>query len=1437
MLDQICYLSFERTVKKPMNSKSQPRSIAIADFNRDNKLDIVIANSGKDNIMILFQNINGLFVNETVYSTNSGSNPYSIAVTNLNHDQFTDIVVANYGTNNIGLFFGRENGIFHEQITLSTGNSRPLFVTVNDLNNDNQQDIIVVYYGTNSIGIFFGHGNGTFRNEVFYTTGYDSIPYSLVIADFNHDKYLDIGVTNYGTNEIMILFGYVNGTFINSTRYSTNMNSHPCSISTGDFNNDNFTDIVVANSGTNSIGIFFGYGDGTFKQQWIYTIGTDSFPSYVTTADINQDNQTDIIIIDSENSFIHILPGYGNGTFSNLTTFVNDKQTQSFSSAIADLNNDNQLDLVISNYGTDDILILSGYSKSSSVIQTQYSLGHNSRPTSLLAVDLNNDRFLDIVATKSAANSISILFGYGNGNFAHEITYSTGMNSSPRSISTGDFNNDNRIDLVVANYRSHTIGIYLAFDHGKFSSMISYSTGFQSFPISVAVADFNNDTFLDIVVANVRIDNVAIFLGYGNGSFNDPVSYSTGIGSDPCAIVVADFNKDKRLDIAVANNQNSNVGIFFGDGHGHFQTIVTYSTGFQSHPDSMIAADLNNDNWLDFVIADSTSDYIAILFGNENGTFGGKTMYTDDSFSNPTALTLGDVNYDNKVDIILTNFGTANVAILIGYGNGTFQFDQSYPLPSGAGPRGVTIADFNNNTRWDICIVESGTDSISLLVRYVQASFLNKTVYSIGNSKHPHSVAINDFNNDNQSDITVANSGDDTIGVLIGYGNGSFKSQTSYFIGTHAYPQYVTTADLNQDNSIDIISTDTYDDSISILFGYGNGTFYNTTRFATGTGSKPYWIAVSDFNDDNNLDLVIANQGRDSIGILLASNYIIFQNQGNYSNQFSLRPSSIISYDLNNDTHVDIAATFATNDSIGILFGYGNGTFQQLIVHSVGLNSYPYEVISVDINNDHILDIITANTGSNTIGVLIGYGDGRFASVRTYSTGYNSEPYGAASGDFNNDSNMDIVVANYRNDSIGILFGFGNGSFATVIIYLLDDNSRPQSVAVGDFNQDRIDDIVVANYRQDNICIFINNGDGTFQKQMKYSTGYTSMPTFVIVSDLNNDDLLDVAVSNKNSDSVGIFYGYGNGTFHSIVLHSIGDGASPYCIRSGDFNNDHAIDIAVVSPGINYHVVLYGLGDGRFLLGPYFSTGTKTGPISMAVGDFNHDNKLDITTANFLMNNIGIHISYGNQSFGGVITYSTGFGSDPQSVAVSDFNQDNQSDVVVANYGTSNIGIFLGFGDGSFTTMSTYSMQDNCRPVAVTTADLNQDNQTDIIVVNSESNNIYIFFGYGNGSFYIKTIYSTGFGSRPHGIATGDFNNDDILDIVVVTAGTNKVLLVQGFGNGTFGNETSYALGYNFDPYAVAIGDFNDDDWLDIAVANYGGDYVEILLKICEYYT
>ena len=113
-------------------------------------------------------------------------------------------------------------------------------------------------------------------------------------------------------------------------------------------------------------------------------------------------------------------------------------------------------------------------------------------------------------------------------------------------------NNDNRLDIIVANYQGYNIGIFLGNDNGTFSSVTTYSTGYGSLPTSVAVGDFNNDDRLDIVVANLRTNNVGIFLGYGNGTFSFMIPYETGSQSAPISVAVGDFNKDGRLDLAVA---------------------------------------------------------------------------------------------------------------------------------------------------------------------------------------------------------------------------------------------------------------------------------------------------------------------------------------------------------------------------------------------------------------------------------------------------------------------------------------------------------------------------------------------------------------------------------------------------------------------------------------------------------------------------------------------------------------------------------------------------------------------------------------------------------------------------------------------------------------------------------------------------------------------
>jgi hypothetical protein len=351
-------------------------------------------------------------------------------------------------------------------------------------------------------------------------------------------------------------------------------------------------------------------------------------------------------------------------------------------------------------------------------------------------------------------------------------------------------------------------------------------------------------------------------------------------------------------------------------------------------------------------------------------------------------------------------------------------------------------------------------------------------------------------------------------------------------------------------------------------------------------------------------------------------------------------------------------------------------------------------------------------------------------------------------------------------------------------MYSTGDNSGPRSIAIGDFNKDNCIDIAVANENAKNVGIFFGNGNGTFSLQATYSTGSSSALMSITVADLNNDTILDIAVSN---------WGAGNG--------NIG--------------------------------VLYGLNNGTFLVPKTYSTGFNSQPTSIAICDFNNDGRVDFAVSNSNKNNIGIMLRDKSEPFGVQRTFSTGNGSSPYSVAVTDLNNDDRLDIAVANYKTNNVGIFFGYGNGSFAEQKTYSTGQYSGPVFIAIGDLNQDKHFDIVVANSNADNIGILFGYGNGTFGTAQTYATGKSSEPTSVALADLDKDNQTDIVVTSYGINIVLIFFGLSNGTFSNPTPYNFDYNSNPASVAIGDFNNDTWLDIAVANNGLGYVEVLLQTC----
>lgn len=330
--------------------------------------------------------------------------------------------------------------------------------------------------------------------------------------------------------------------------------------------------------------------------------------------------------------------------------------------------------------------------------------------------------------------------------------------------------------------------------------------------------------------------------------------------------------------------------------------------------------------------------------------------------------------------------------------------------------------------------------------------------------------------------------------------------------------------------------------------------------------------------------------------------------------------------------------------------------------------------------------------------------------------------------------------------------------------------SSPASVAVGDFNRDGKPDLAVANLGNNDVSILLGDGDGTFHPAVNYSLGSGSPePAAVAVGDFNGDGKPDLVVSDAGNGNFSILLGNGNGTFQSPVSYSGGGG---YSLAVGDFNGDGKLDLVFVPGNVN---VLLGNGDGTFQPALQYSAGTT--PFSVAVGDFNRDGNLDLAVANFGSNNVSVLLGRGDGTFEPATNYSTG--SEPASVAVADFNHDGNLDLAVANLGDNNISVLLGNGDGTFRRAENYAAGSAPRWVAV--GDLNGDSKLDLVVANNAVHggtaSVSVLLGKGDGTFQSPVDYAAG--AQPEAVAVGDFDSDGKLDVAVADMGSSSVFVLS----------------------------------------------------------
>jgi hypothetical protein len=671
---------------------------------------------------------------------------------------------------------------------------------------------------------------------------------------------------------------------------------------------------------------------------------------------------------------------------------------------------------------------------------------------------------------------------------------------------------------------------------------------------------------------------------------------------------------------------------------------------------------------------------------------------------------------------------------------------------AGSGPVSPSVGDFNQDGNRDLAVANELSNNVSILLGNGNGTFQPPVNYPVGGSAN--SVAVSYFNGDSIQDLAVGISDSSisptrSVSVLLGNGNGTFRAAMSFPAVGSVSPlfDFITFGDFNNDGRQDVGVPGT------LLLGNGDGTL-RAPLDAPFTGTS---VAVGYFNDDGILDIASVEPRINRIQVYIGTGDGLFRRPPILS-PGALLPAQLATGYFNRDAIADLVVTDVDFGGLNVLLGNGDGTFRMggpsgLLLGSVAVD---------DFDGDGIDDL--ANFALEEVTVALGRGDGSFRPL-SFSTAVSGSSF--AVGEFNNDGRKDLAVTD--SDGVSILLGWGDGTFRGSWNYDLETGPRPinffsrPTVTRGEFNRDGIQDLAVAiPASPGKISVYLGNGDGSFRWLYDFAAPGASS---LAVGEFNGDRIQDLVAA--SSGSVAVFLGNGNGFFQPAGTFGSADG--PFIV--GYLNADGFQDLAVVSQSASRISVFLGNGNGTFQAPMLFDTGApvRSPEIrSVALGDFNSDGSQDLVATNGTARSVSVLLGNGNGTFRAPSIFDTG--GVHVSVAVGDFNSDRLQDLAVTGSfpGTS---MLLGNGNGTFRMPSPIGMINGnaLTGEAIATGDLNSDGIHDLVVGSGRTS---VLIGNGNATFQpaVNLLATTGYS-----LAIGDLNGDGRPDIAVV--GHDEVFL------------------------------------------------------------
>ncbi len=709
------------------------------------------------------------------------------------------------------------SGVCTERVFVGSRITRTLQSTndtaVADFNGDGRLDFANQANTGQTLSVQFGMGNGYFGDPVVIDAF--SSGFALVSADFNNDGHIDLLTSN------KIYIGTGTGSFLAPRLLLLSVNASQFAV--GDFNGDDNIDFAGQVSSSRNVAVFFGDGIGSFSAPVLVDFLTGNINSF-TVADMNGDGASDLVAALTGNH-IGVSLGSPSGSFTPATSVA---------------------------------------------------VGGSGQADRVSAGDVDGDGDLDVVTTtQNTATFITTLLNNGTGTLTAQSQFSETSASLVRTLLV-DINFDNKVDYLATN----TSGV-LVRRFGNGDGTFQESRRIPGIPSQIRMywEDFTGDGIQDLAVNSAGAPgglSFAVMVNDGAGNIG-PEQQPIMDDERPMGIAHADFNEDGKIDVVVAN-QAFSFWVGFGDGNGGFVDPLVIPAALV--PRAVLVGDVNNDGHQDiFAIVQNDAEPNAstwVAMGGGDGTFGAPVLspvnFSD--FRNGRMPALADLNNDGILDAAMPSVGNSRVALLHGFGNGTFQ--QLITLPTPAETKSVVAADFDLDGRVDLAVL---SESVSVYRNNGFSSFSFQRLGIFPAANTTSHIASADFNGDSIPDLVTStdsigalNGNPGKVAILLGSGKGGFGAPREYIVGRGA--GQMATGDFNGDGSQDLaVANSGYnlgstggETRVSLLYGDGNGLFPNIRDFSAA--NFPRGIAAFDIDSDGDIDIVMPDWGQSRLTLL-----------------------------------------------------------------------------------------------------------------------------------------------------------------------------------------------------------------------------------------------------------------------------------------------------------------------------------------------------------------------------------------------------------------------------------------------------------------------------------------------------------------------------------------------------------------------------------------